>query len=751
MIPPSRLLAIVSTAAAIAIGVAVPRVGAELAARRFEIEPAAGEIVVDGLLDEPAWDGALTFDLPYEWNPGDNVAPPVATDFFVTYSGTHLYAAWRAHDPDPGAIRAHLMDRDDIDTFVQDDHVVLNLDTFNDERRAFQFRVNPLGVQADALFDETGGSEDFAFDMIWQSAARINGEGYVVEIAVPLDQLRFPSTREAMVWGFDVGRSYPRQVRHRIASYPRNRDRSCLLCQIEKVEGFSGLEPGRNLEITPTLTANRTERLVGFPEGDFETDAEEEELGLSVRWGLTPSLTLNAAVNPDFSQVEADVAQLAVNNRFALFFPEKRPFFLQGSDFFQTPIDAVFTRTVVDPDWGLKLTGKEGPNAIGVFVAEDTVNSLIFPSNQRSRGAFLEEDTTTGVLRYRRDVGQSSTVGALFVGREGEEDYSNGVFGVDAFLRLSDVDTLEVQYLRSETRYPSELAAAFGQPAGDFGDDALELEYRRSSRHWNWSAGYRDLGREFRADGGFVPRVDIKRAFVWIDRRFWGDEDDKYTQADVSIFTSRTEDSTGQLTDENVELQASIQGPWQSFLELGVEREKRFFEGVLHEDLDRSYLFARAQPTGALRFSLFALEGETVDFTNNRRADELLLEPSIEAKIGRRFNIQLDHNLQRLDLPEGELFTANLSQLRLVYNLNVRTFVRAIFQRLDLRQNPDLFPVPVEPDEETLFSQLLFSYKVNPQTVFFLGYSDNRLGFDGIPLTQTDRTIFLKIGYAWTM
>ena len=146
---------------------------------------------IDGALTDPAWSTALRLTLDYEWSPGENVAPPVETEVFLTYDDDNLYVGWRAHDPEPAAVRAHLMDRDEIDTFVQDDHVVLFIDTFNDERRAFQFRVNPLGVQADAIYSEIDGSEDFSWDVLWESAGRLTDEGYEVEVAIPMNQLRF--------------------------------------------------------------------------------------------------------------------------------------------------------------------------------------------------------------------------------------------------------------------------------------------------------------------------------------------------------------------------------------------------------------------------------------------------------------------------------------------------------------------------------------------------------------------------------
>lgn len=511
-----------------------PASPAARSARRFEIRRATSAIRVDGVLAEQAWSDALTYDLPFEWSPGDNVPPPVRTDFLVTYDDQNLYAAWKAQDPDPSQIRAHLMDRDAIDTFVQDDHVVLMVDPFNDERRGFQFRINPLGVQADAVFSQNEGIEDFSYDMIWESAGRITDDGWIVEIAIPLEQIRFPRTQEAQTWGFDVGRSYPRSVRHRMLAAPRDRANNCLLCQVDKITGFTGIEPGRNLEVTPTITASRVDVAPETP-GELESGDEELEPGISARWGITPNMSLNAAVNPDFSQVEADVAQLAVNERFSLFFPEKRPFFLEGIDIFATPVQAVFTRTVVDPRWGLKLTGKEGKNGFGVFVADDEDTALTIPFNERSVPVFLRgEQVTSGVVRYRRDIGTGSTLGVLMTGREGD-DYHNRLAGVDGFFRIDPLNTARVQVLRSDTMYPDGIG--IGQGTEPFQGDALLADYRHGGRDWTWSLAYEDRDPQFRADSGFVPRVDIREGRADIQRQLWGEADDWYTQINIGLAT----------------------------------------------------------------------------------------------------------------------------------------------------------------------------------------------------------------------
>ena len=720
-----------------------------LVADRYAVARAASAVKVDGALDEEAWQRATVMPLTFEWLPGDNIEPPVRTESLLTYDDENVYIGFRAHDPRPGEIRAHLMDRDAVDTLIQDDHVVIIIDPFNDERRSFQFRVNPLGVQADAIFSDIDGIEDFSWDAIWNSAGRITEDGYTLEIAIPLTQLRFPRGTSIQTWGFDLGRSYPRSVRHRVSTAPRDRNRSCLLCQANKVTGFENLKPGRNVEIDPAVTAIRTD--AGQPpSNDLKKQNEDLDPGLTAKWGVSPNLTLNAAVNPDFSQVEADVAQLDVNERFALFYPEKRPFFLEGLDYFTTLINAVFTRTVVDPVWGGKLTGKSGRNLAGVFVTRDESNSLVFPSSQESSSALLEDDVTASVLRYRRDLGTGSTLGVLYTGREAD-GYHNRVGGIDGFFRLSNTDDVRFQYLWSDTAYPDAVVAEYGQPAGAFGAGALNALYQHASRNWYWAAGYDDFGREFRADSGFVPQVDIRNLSGQIARVFWGTRDDWYTQVNLGGAAMRVEDHSGQLIEQVIRVNGSIQAQMQTVVGGNWSRTTQYYAGVLYENLPRFGFNAQMQPSGMLRLAINGSIGGAVDFTNKRRADQVQLQPSAELKLGRHVNLQVDHTLRTLSAGGTRIFRADLTQLRLFYHFNVRSFVRGIVQYQKLERNPTMYVIPVLPDSRTMFTQFLFSYKLNPQTVLFLGYSDNRLGVEDDPVRQTNRTFFMKIGYAWLM
>ena len=719
--------------------------------RDYLVTKAASEIKIDGSLDENAWKNAVVIKLPYEWLPGDNIPAPVDTDCLVTYDNHYFYVAVRCYDPDPSKIRAHLMDRDSMDTFIQDDHISFMIDTFNYERRGFQFRANPLGVQADANFSESEGYEDFSWDAIWASAGKITDWGWAVEIAIPFNQLRFPKTSEVQTWGFSIERSYPRSVRHRMTSHPRERDITCIICQFNKITGMQGISPGANIELDPTLTTIRTDKRDDFPanpESPMGNGDIDPNPGITARWGITPNLMLNAAVNPDFSQIEADIRELEVNTRFAIRYPEKRPFFLEGADFFLTPIEAVFTRTVADPMGGLKLTGKIGKNAFGVFGTFDRVNNLLFPSNQGSSSASIDQEVASGVFRFRRDVGQTSHIGVLYTGRV-SDDYYNHVAGFDGFFRLSQTKSISFQYLHSETDYSEQTSNIFSQKKTPLSGDAITAEFQSIGRNWLYFFNYNDLNPNFRADYGYVPRVDLRGGSGFLGYRFWGKGRDWFTNILLSMRGNVIYNHEGDMTDREIGIQTQYNGPLQSTVLLQYKNTRQLYLSEYYE-LNQAVIVTEIKPFGGVRLNMTALYGDSIDYNNARQAMGLNLLPFVEFSLGQHVNLNLQHTFQRLTCDQNKIFTANLSQIKFVYNFSVRTFLRAIVQYLDVTRNPELYVFPVSPKTQTVFTQFLFSYKLNPQTVVFIGYSDNYLGMTSLDITQTDRTFFVKIGYAWT-
>jgi len=426
------------------IGFVACTVAASAGAAPANLPHTSDEITIDGVMDEPAWQQAVQIKIDIETRPGDNIAARVATVAYLIEDGESIYVAFDARDPEPDKIRAYLRDRDSM---WDDDFVGIN-------RR-----------------------EDASWDAIWDSAGKISELGYIVEMEIPLSQLRFPNIEGKQTWGIDVVRFYPRDSLYRFANNRKDRSVSCNLCDLATIEGLESAKPGSDLEIVPTLTASKTDStddpgVTPLQSGDTETEA-----GLSVRWGITPDMTANLTINPDFSQVEADVAQLNINNQFALFYPERRPFFLESADYFTTPLQAVFTRTVADPDFGAKITGKRGKNTFGAYVAQDAITNLLFPGAFGSSITSLEQENTAFVGRYNRSFGNASNVGALLKTREGG-GYRNYVAGADVHWKISDQHSVNLQYLGSDTKYPDQVAMDFGQ---------MLVSYRRLMSIGNFS------------------------------------------------------------------------------------------------------------------------------------------------------------------------------------------------------------------------------------------------------------------------
>jgi hypothetical protein len=720
-----------------------------------QITRATSEIKVDGRLDEPAWSDAWSMELAYEVRPGENIEAPVRTVVMLTYDQRNLYVGFRAFDPDLSKIRTHLSDRDHVGG---DDWVMVVLDTFNDERRSFNFLVNPYGVQND--FVEVNGGNSTSWDAIWDSDGVIADWGWGVELRIPFSSLRFQRSDRPQVWGFDAVRSYPRSVRHHIGLFPRDRNSNCYLCQAIKIEGFEGVSPGRNIEVVPTLTAARTDTRDQLPDGELEEGDIDTEAGITARWGITPNLTAAGTINPDFSQVEADARQLDLNEPFALFFPEKRPFFQEGSDFFDTEFNAVYTRTMRDPAWGVKLTGKEGPHTIGAYVVQDEITNLIFPGSQGSDAETLDIDSTAVVLRYKRDIGNRFTFGALFTNREGDnEDYSNRVLGIDGKLRLTDTDTVSFQGLVSTTEYPQTIVNDFDQPAGELDSWAADLFWVHDTRNFNMWGGYRRVGKDFRADLGFMPRVDYQRLLGGAEYEWVPEGDSWYSHLEVGGEYVHFEDEDGNLLHRDINAMLTYEGPLQTHARIELMKRREVYDGR-EFDINQVFIHNCMHPNSASQMFINITIGDRIDYANSSLGKRLRVQSGFTLNLGAHLKLEANHLYERMEVGGEHLFTANISQATTAYQFNTRTFLRAIVHYVDFDYtvatylDPDSLPPNAEKE---LFTQLLFSYKLNPQTVFFLGYSDSSFGMQASDpsepsygLTKEERTVFAKIGYAWT-
>ena len=478
---------------------------------------------IDGILNEEVWKTAPVFGDFLQVQPGDNVAPTHPTEFMMAYDAKNLYLAFRVKQT-RDSIRATVARRDNI---FNDDYVLLYLDTFNDQQQAYIVSFNPLGIQADGTFTESRG-EDYSVDIVMDSKGVLTEDGYTIEAAIPFKSLRYEAGKNKQ-WGVHVFRRVKYMNGELNSWMPNNRSLNGSLIQAGHVTGLDGIETTRQLEVIPSFTLSESGRRTQFtfnndPSGRYVNDGLKGEFGLTAKFGLTPTITLDFAYNPDFAQVEADAPISTANLRFPVFFPEKRPFFLERIDIFQSGLNVVNTRSIVDPDLAAKLTGRRGKNTFGVMYASDNgtagnlskddrlslrrciaerANPLDLCPNER----IFEENAEIGVARYKRDFGRENNIG-FFGTTYNFVDHHNHTAGLDGRYKLNPRLVGEFQLLGTHTRgffYEPELDRSIYRTGNGVGYRGY-LERSGRNLYMNFLAQGRSP--DYRADVGFTNRVD---------------------------------------------------------------------------------------------------------------------------------------------------------------------------------------------------------------------------------------------------
>jgi hypothetical protein len=731
---------LIAVSAIIVVGAVATAAGSDESKPLQKIPRIDSEIVIDGVLDEPIWERALVMGVNNEVRPGNNIPAPVQTDMLLAYSETHFYVAFRAFDPDPARIYAHLCDHDRM---WDDEWVVIGVDTYNDQRGGYEFACNPLGIQGDTASGVHG--EGNSWDAIWDSAGKIFDWGYSVEMAIPFNQLRFQQTPGEQIWGVDAVRSYPRDVRHHISLYERDRDNNCYRCQMDRIVGFEGVTRGKNLEIKPSVSAFKTQERLDFPAGDMKDTEDDLDVGVSARWGITPNVTFATAINPDFSQVEADAFQLDVNRTYALSYEEKRPFFLESAGVFNN----FYSRSIASPIWATKLTGKTGDHAIGVLVAEDEMTNLIISGSQGSSIASLDTESTATALRYQLDVGQMSNVSAYYNGRE-SGDYHNRTGGVRGEFWPTENVQIRLEAESSYTQYPEAIVDEYDQEEGEFSAEAYDVYTGYFSSGLDVYANYSNVGDGFRTDLSFMPRVGYRHTEVGAGHMWQRESGSWWTMLNFGNCYTHEEYQDGTAATRGYNFWFNYQGPRQSTSDLTGWLGKSVYEGREFDTWELNWN-GGFWPSSSLLLVANVGYGEDVDYENVRTGHEFSVNPYVELKLGRGLSTTFSHTYERFNVEGEELYTANISYLKAVYQFNRRMFVRALLQYSDYHYNVEQYEDDVDPEYRGLMSQVLLSYKLNPHTVFFVGYSDSHRGDQDIDITQDERTVFAKIGYAWVL
>jgi len=684
---------------------------------------------IDGQLENPLWQKGVVLDTFTQYEPQEGAPPSEKTVAYLGYDRKYLYIAVRCFDSNPRAVRATLTERDQV---YSDDVVTIYLDTFNDKKRAFVFQVNPCGVQTDGIYTEIrsrhrgGGWQMFDknWDAFFLSDAKVDNQGYTVELAIPFKSLRFPNS-QPQVWGLQISRSI-RRKNEEIYWRPRSRNVNGFLIQAGTLEIDGRVEMGKNLEIMPVVT--------GLKQTGQKIDPEA---GLNLKYGITSDLTADITYNPDFSQVEADMPQIDVNQRYALYYPEKRPFFLEGKDFFDTPLELVYTRTIVNPQWGVKLSGKMGKTTLGFLSAYDEDPTLINIGNEEEEE---EEEknpykSLVSIFRLKRDLYPESHLGFILTNKEMGYSWNsittdyNRVAGFDGHFKFLNYYRFSFQVLGSISKVGKEKTSIV--PATNF-------NFSRASRHLNFSLDVNTIPPDFEAASGFFRRKDIKSlnsrfGYTFLPQNKW------IISIRPNFQYRRIYNFDNTLTDEEFEISSFIQGWRQSFIWATVSSSLERYEGINFRKKNfRAHL--SSEPFSWLNASISFSLGDGIYYSEDpylgykiSRGGWLTLKPLSNLRLFYNFK-----NEKFFKSRGGEkVYTINIISQRISYQLSRPLSLRLITDYNDY--------------DKKLYLNLLFSYIYRPGTVFYFGIEDNQEKDDSGIFRVTGRYYFIKFSYWWRM
>ena len=673
-------------------------------------------------------------------DPEDLAPVTEQTDAYLSYDASNLYAVFVCKTSDPSRIRARISRREQVSG---DDTVALFLDTFNDRQRAYMFFSNPLGVQADGVTIE-GQGDDLSFDTVWHSRGRVTDTGYIVAMTIPFKSLRFPAGSGPQTWGIALRRRLAE--RNEDAFWPGITNRiSGFASQFAEAQGLEGVSPGRNVQLIPYGTFTGA-RFLDRASPAFDSDAEGRG-GVDAKVVVRDAVTLDFTVNPDFSQVESDEPQVTVNQRFEVFFPEKRPFFLENANYFQTPITLFFSRRIRDPQFGARSTGKLGGWAIGALAIDDRGPGQSVSADDPLRG----DRAGNALLVARREFGESS-VGALFTSREFGPS-SNRVASLDSRLRLNSAWFITGQAAFSDS---TTLDGA------GLESTAYSAALNKAGRRFTYSLNYTDIGGEFHAPLGFVPRTDIRQGLSFATLR-WRPKNSPIVAIGPNSFVQYTWDRAGQLQDWLVRFPLQVEFKRQTAVFARRAESMERFAGLefrQHENFinfSTSYLrwmdFAIAFSNGT-RPNFFPAEGLAPFLADYRDATlSLTFRPTSGLLLDETY--LYSHLAAAAGSGQtGAIFDNHIVRSRVNYQFTRQLSVRGILDYNGVLSNPSLVALD---RTKHLTADILLTYLVNPGTALYVGVTD---GFDNIaldpvnglrptrnPTTSTGRQFFIKTSY----
>lgn len=698
-------------------------------------------------------------------DPNDGAPVSEGTAAYIGYSAQNLYLAFVCRDRNPSLVRGHLVPRDEIS---DDDKVEVTLDTFYDHRRGLLFQVNPLGVQADATWTEGNSKPDYSFDTVWDTWGRRTSFGYVVLMRIPFQSLRFRHAEEGQpqIWGI-VLRRWINHATER-AYWPRvSRQIAGRLTQDAPIEGFASVERGRNLQIIPYVLGESYRRLDDRDPlaPTFDHKLAQGTAGVDLKAVIHDSLVLDATLNPDFSQVNVD-DPAGPNQRFQHFFYEQRPFFIENASYFATPINLFYTLNIVSPQFGARLSGKQGPWAIGLLATDDrSPGQAVAPGNPayNTRAQFY-------VSRIARDIGPFSSAGILYTDREYQGTY-NRLGGADYRYRFHNQWTLTGQAVTSATR----KADGTNQSGNSY-----KQNISFSGEHLYASMTYNDTSRTFLDAAGFFRRPDLRESHI-SSSYTWRPSGRYLLAHGPSVYLEQDWDHSGLGLDSIAEFSYGFHFNRNTnitpFLNVTNDRLRPVDYSTLQENVEyRSQvagLSASTSPFTQLAMSVSGYAGQTVNYSPPVGAppnpvNVQSINFNLELKPFTQLDLQNRYEFDRFRNPGSPLvaYDNNLVVSRWNLQLDRALAVRLIGVYQSTLPNAQFTG---NENNKNLFTNALVSYIPHPGTAFYVGYTSNSENLDpalctrlangscnpsgkflahsGDNLISTSSTLYVKLSY----
>ncbi len=685
-----------------------------LAATTTSIPRMSGSPKIDGILDNPFWEKeALKIDGFRQFSPVEKGDPSQKTEAYIGHDHKNLYIAFRCFDTDPQKIRASITKRDNI---IEDDWILVFLDTFNEKRRAFTFIINPLGIPLDGMRIEEGGNDDIdgSWDAVFQSEGRIDEKGYTVEMAIPFKSIRFPDEEEK-VWGVTLGRTVARTGE--IIIWPEmSRDKPGLLTQAQEMMIYGEVEKGKNFELMPFATSLKTkDKKVNF------------EPGINFKWGISSDLTLDMTLNPDYSQIEADAPQIDINRRFALYYPEKRPFFLEGMEIFRFPeIQIVYTRRILDPIAGAKVSGKFGRYTYSLLSAYD-MNPSESLWDVGNSGISQDANALFNIFRMKADVFKESYIGFALTDKQLTGGSYNRLVGVDGQIKFTDRLFFNFQANAAKTKY--------GEEESDF-VPALYGTLGYFSKYWGGGIFGTAMHPDFVAASGFINRVNYRDL---VGYTYFSIYPEKKFMSQIQFRANggkRSGYHDSVLQDQWVELDANLRFTEFSQMNVEVRRSMERYSGI---DFNKTgvELSASTNLIGWLPFGFVLATGDSIFYEpddpflgySNVYGVFFTLKPNNRIQINTQFTKQTFWE----EWGGEEIYDYNVLRNRITYQLSKTLSLRAI--------------VDYNHFYKTLYGSFLFSYVYRPGTVFFFGVDNDIFRNDLGNYINDNYSVFVKFSY----